>query len=181
MISIFFRAPITLPFIEASSIFFLHYWRCDRFPQLFVVCWRLHVWPWWSLHGQVWFEHFATKRPVLIKMSLSSDDHFSLHDSNIWICDHTFSFSEPGAHLKREGLAASRFLISFYQTAETNKKLTKFKLQFFSFVTNRWQITHQASVMTEQIVDLLIRVFHYYDRSRRKSFLDYRKGKDNYW
>ena len=84
MISIFFRAPITLPFIEASSIFFLHYWRCDRFPQLFVVCWRLHVWPWWSLHGQVWFEHFATKRPVLIKMSLSSDDHFSLHDSNIW-------------------------------------------------------------------------------------------------
>ena len=131
MISIFFRAPITLPFIEASSIFFLHYWRCDRFPQLFVVCWRLHVWPWWSLHGQVWFEHFATKRPVLTKMSLSSDDHFSLHDSNIWICDLTFSFSEPGAHLKREGLAASRFLISFYQTAETNKKLTKFKLHFF--------------------------------------------------
>ena len=114
MISIFFRAPIILPFIEASAIFFLHHWRCDRFPQLFVVCWRLHVWPWWSLHGQVWFEHFATKRPVLIKMSLSSDDHFSLHDSNIWICDLTFSFSEPGAHLKREGLAASRFLISFF-------------------------------------------------------------------
>ena len=31
--------------------------------------------------------------------------------------------------------------------------------------------------MTEQIVDLLIRVFHYYHRSRKKSFLVYRKGK----
>ena len=60
MISIFLTAPVILWFIEASSIFFLHHWRCGRFPRLFVVCWRLHVWPWWSLHGQVWFEHFVT-------------------------------------------------------------------------------------------------------------------------
>ena len=138
MISIFFRAPITLPFIEASSIFFLHYWRCDRFPQLFVVCWRLHLWPWWSLHGQVCFEHFAAKRPVLIQMSLSSNDHFSLHD---WICDHTFSFSEPGAHLKREGLAASRFLFSFFITQLIlTKNSKKLSCSFFPFVTNRLHI-----------------------------------------
>ena len=51
---------INIFYSTSYIVIFLHHWRCGRFPRLFVVCWRLHVWPWWSLHGQVWFEHFVT-------------------------------------------------------------------------------------------------------------------------